>query len=57
MRPRRRRVEQWLRRGTTCGHAKTAATCRDILALAPAMWPRVFIGDLRLLPEYGNIGL
>ena len=38
MRPRRRRVEQWLRRGAACGHAKTAATCRDILGLAPALW-------------------
>ena len=38
MRPRRRRVEQWLRRGAGCGHAKTAATCRDILGLAPALW-------------------
>ena len=38
MRPRRRRVEQWLQRGAGCGHAKTAATCRDILTLAPALW-------------------
>ena len=38
MRPRRRRVEQWLRRGAACGHRKTAATCRDILGLAPALW-------------------
>lgn len=38
MRPRRRRVEAWLRRGTACGHAKTAGTCRDILTLAPALW-------------------
>lgn len=38
MRPHRRRVEAWLRRGMACRHAKTAATCRDVLALAPALW-------------------
>jgi transposase len=38
MRPHRRRVEAWLRRGTRCRHAKTAATCREVLALAPALW-------------------
>lgn len=38
MRPHRRRVEAWLRRGTACRHAKTAATCREVLALAPALW-------------------
>ena len=38
MRPRRRRVEAWLRRGAACRHAKTAATCREVLALAPALW-------------------
>ena len=38
MRPPRRRVEAWLRRGTACRHAKTAATCREVLALAPALW-------------------
>jgi transposase len=38
MRPHRRRVEAWLQRGTACRHTKTAATCRDVLALAPALW-------------------
>lgn len=38
MRPLRRRVERRLRYGTACGHAKTAATCRDLLRLAPALW-------------------
>jgi hypothetical protein len=38
MRLHRRRVEAWLRRGTRCRHAKTAATCREVLALAPALW-------------------
>ena len=38
MRPRRRRVEAWLRRGTACRHSKTAGTCREILTLAPALW-------------------
>lgn len=43
MRPHRRRVEAWLRRGTRCRHAKTAATCREVLALAPALWTFVEI--------------
>jgi transposase len=38
MGPHRRRVEAWLRRGMACRHAKTAATCREVLALAPALW-------------------
>ncbi len=38
MKPHRRRVEAWLRRGAACRHAKTAATCREVLALAPALW-------------------
>lgn len=38
MQPLRRRVEHRLRRGARCGHAKTAATCREVLALAPALW-------------------
>jgi transposase len=42
MGPHRRRVEAWLRRGTAAGHAKTAATCREVLALAPALW--TFVG-------------
>lgn len=43
MQPLRRRVERRLRRGAVCGHAKTAATCRDLLALAPALWTFVEI--------------
>jgi len=38
MRPLRRRVEGRLRRGAALGDAKTAATCRDLLELAPALW-------------------
>ncbi len=38
MRPLRRRVEGRLRRGVRVADAKTAATCRDLLALAPALW-------------------
>ena len=38
MRPLRRRVEGRLRRGAAQGDAKTAGTCRDLLALAPALW-------------------
>lgn len=38
MRSLRRRVERRLRRGAVCGHAQTAATCRDLLAVAPALW-------------------
>jgi len=36
--PLRQRVEALLRQGTRCRHAPTAATCREILALAPALW-------------------
>jgi transposase len=38
MRPLRHRVEHQLRRGAALGDAKTAATCRDLLALRPALW-------------------
>ena len=38
MRPLRRRVENHLRRGTELAEAKTAATCRDLVRLAPALW-------------------
>ena len=38
MRPLRRRVEGRLRRGAALADAKTAATCRDLLDLAPALW-------------------
>ncbi len=43
MQPLRRRVERRLRRGAVCGHAKTAATCRALLTLAPALWTFVEI--------------
>jgi transposase len=38
MHPRRARVERRLRAGARCGHAPTAATCRELLGLAPALW-------------------
>jgi transposase len=38
MRPHRRRVEGALRRGTRCRHAKTAATCQELLRVAPGLW-------------------
>jgi transposase len=38
MRPVRRRVEARLRRGANCSEPKTAATCRDLIAMAPALW-------------------
>jgi transposase len=38
MRPLRRRVERRLRRGATCTDGKTAATCRDLVQLATALW-------------------
>jgi transposase len=38
MRPLRQRVEGLLFPGGRCPHAPTAATCREILALAPALW-------------------
>ena len=46
MRPLQRRVERRLRHGAVCGHAKTAATCRDLLALAPALWTFVDVPDV-----------
>jgi len=46
MRPVRRRVERQLRRGAVCGHGETAATCRDLLALAPALWTFVDVLDV-----------
>ena len=36
--PLRRRVEALLWLGSRCPHAPTAATCREILELAPALW-------------------
>jgi len=36
--PLRRRVRRLLRKGARCGHKLTARTCRDILALEPALW-------------------
>jgi len=38
MGPLRQRVEGLLFLGSRCRHAPTAATCREILALAPALW-------------------
>lgn len=38
MRPLRHRVERRLQRGTHCADAKTAATCRELLKVAPALW-------------------
>jgi len=38
MSPLRQRVEALLRLGSHCRHAPTAATCRELLALAPALW-------------------
>ena len=34
----RKEVRAALRRGVRCGCAKTAATCRELLALGPALW-------------------
>jgi transposase len=38
MRPLRQRVERRLRRGVTCPDAQTAATCRDLVPVATALW-------------------
>jgi transposase len=46
MPPLRHRVERRLRRGAGGGHAQTAATCRDLLALAPALWTFVDVPDV-----------
>jgi transposase len=34
----RQRVESKLRHGAQCADGKTAATCRDLVKLAPALW-------------------
>lgn len=36
--PLRRRVAAWLRTGTACACAKTAAVCRELLAVEPSLW-------------------
>jgi transposase len=46
MPPLQRRVERQLRRGAVCGHAPTAATCRDLLAVAPALWTFVVVPEV-----------
>ena len=43
MRPIRAEVERLLDEGTRCGHSKVAGTCREILALSPALWTFVRI--------------
>jgi transposase len=46
MRPVRRRVEGRLRRGTAVAEAKTAATCRDLVKLTPALWTFIDLPDV-----------
>jgi transposase len=46
MRPLRRRVEHRLRCGTTVAEAKTAATCRDLVKLSPALWTFIDLPDV-----------
>jgi transposase len=46
MRPVRRRVEGRLRRGTALAEAKTAATCRELLKLRPALWMFIDLPDV-----------
>ena len=38
MGPVKGRVRELLRQGQTCAHPKTAATCREILKVEPALW-------------------
>ena len=38
MLPVRHQVAAWLRQGTHCAHLETSATCREILAVEPALW-------------------
>lgn len=38
MRPVQAEMARLLTLGTQCGHSKVEATCRDVLALAPALW-------------------
>jgi transposase len=44
--PLRQRVEALLWLGSRCPHAPTAATCREILALAPALWTFVRVAGV-----------
>lgn len=46
MRPLRRRVEGRLRRGAELAEAKTAATCRDLVKLSPALWTFIDLPDV-----------
>ena len=36
--PLRRQVGEWLRSGAACACAKTAAVCREVLAVEPSLW-------------------
>jgi transposase len=44
--PLRRRVEALLYLGARCRHAPTAATCRELLLLAPALWTFVRVAGV-----------
>jgi transposase len=46
MGPLRQRVEGLLFLGSRCRHAPTAATCREILVLAPALWTFVRVAGV-----------
>ncbi len=46
VRPLRHRVEALLWLGSRCPHAPTAAACREILALAPALWTFVRVAGV-----------
>lgn len=38
----RKTFKQWLHKGSVCACAKTAATCKELLALEPALWTFAF---------------
>lgn len=46
MRPVQAEIERLLELGSQCGHSKVEATCRDLLALAPALWTFVRVAGV-----------
>lgn len=54
MKPVQQQVGKLLRQGTTCAHAKTAGTCRDILKREEALWTFVHVNGLEPTNNLGE---
>jgi transposase len=52
--PVQRAVVRWLRRGTTLAHGRTAGTCREILALEPALWTFARVPGIEPTNNFGE---